>query len=91
VKEDIRWWVKGLEVFHGFTKFDSDIPLPSHVFSTDACLEGGGGHYLSDWFFVDWVKDVPEAKDCHINVLELLTVKIAVERWGVCWGGGGVS
>jgi hypothetical protein len=41
--EDLKWWSKGLEIFNGSTPFVVDVPLPSSVFSTDACLQGGGG------------------------------------------------
>ena len=27
-KADINWWIKGLELFHGFTKFNSDLTPP---------------------------------------------------------------
>jgi hypothetical protein len=56
---DIDWWVNGLEQFHGYSPFLDDIPVPSHVFSTDACLVGGGGFFAGDWFYVDWVRDIP--------------------------------
>jgi hypothetical protein len=42
---DIDWWVVGLEIFHGFAPFPADVPIPSSSFSTDACLEGGGGAF----------------------------------------------
>jgi hypothetical protein len=79
--------VLALECFHGTAKFPADIPLPSHTFSTDACKTGGGGHYGLDRFFSAWEHDYPEYADAHINVLELLSAKIAVERWGHLWGG----
>ena len=86
-KADLRWWVTGLEFFHGHTPFTSDIALPSHQFSTDACLIGGGAMFRGDWFYVSWVNDIPEVQNCHINVLELETVLIAAERWGHLWSG----
>ena len=36
---------------------------------------------------MNWAKDVPSVVGSHINVLELLTAKIAVERWGHLWSG----
>jgi hypothetical protein len=41
-KADLMWWDKGLRLFHGYTPFPADIPLPSTSFSTDACLRVGG-------------------------------------------------
>jgi hypothetical protein len=59
-----------------------DIPLPSYTFATDACESGGGAYFLSDWFYMSWVNDCPELIDCHITVLELYTVYLALSRWG---------
>jgi hypothetical protein len=84
-KSDISWWVTGLNLFHGSTSFHCDSPLPSYQFATDACLSGGGGHFGSKWFYVNWACDLPEVKDMHINVLELETVLIAAELWGKNW------
>jgi hypothetical protein len=85
-RADIAWWVKGLDLFHGTTCFHCDNPLPSHIFSTDACLVGGGGHFGNEWFYVNWLEDMPEIKGQHINVLELQTVLLAAELWGGSWG-----
>ena len=86
-KADIQWWVVALDLFHGTTQFNCDAPLPSHEFSTDACLTGGGAHYLTEWFHVNWQEDFPEFVGAHINVLELKSVEIAAELWGERWRG----
>ena len=44
-KQDIRWWMRALELFHGFAPFPDDVPLPTHEFACDACEEGGGAHF----------------------------------------------
>jgi hypothetical protein len=72
-------------LFNGSAPFSGDVPLPSSCFSTDTCLLGGGGFFNRDCFFVDWVRDVSEYQ--NINVLELKTVLIAVECWGLLWHG----
>jgi hypothetical protein len=84
-RSDITWWVTGLDLFHGTTSFQCDTPLPSYHFATDACLSGGGGHFGKEWFYVNWVCDIPELGEAHINVLELETVLIAAELWGAGW------
>ena len=86
-KADLAWWDSGLEVFHGHTPFFSDVALPSHQFSTDACLVGGGAAFENDWFYVSWCVDLPEIQSSHINSLELQTVLIAAEKWGNSWFG----
>jgi hypothetical protein len=54
---------------------------PDQVFSTDACLTGGGGwsHKSFFWFkFPDFILETP---GIHINYLELLVVIIACKAW----------
>lgn len=86
-KEDIIWWATALDIFHGFAQFPCDIPLPNYVFATDASMEGGAGHFLQDWFYVNWALDFPEQRNKHITFLELETVVIAARRWGRHWHG----
>ena len=75
-RSNIHWWANALVVFHGKTPFLNDVPVPSYYFGTDACTNGGGGHFGCDWFHVNWNLDVPELTSAHINVKELMTVFI---------------
>ena len=50
-RQDILWWVSGLEYFHGNTRFISDLPPPHSDLVTDACRQSGGGYHEGDWFF----------------------------------------
>jgi hypothetical protein len=50
-QQDITWWSVGLEQFHGQCKFACDESMPSYAFASDACLEGGGAHFLNDWMY----------------------------------------
>jgi hypothetical protein len=86
-KGDVLWWLEGLNFFHGSTPLICDVPLPAHVFSTDACETGGGAHFGDDWVYVAWEKDFPECFGKHINVLELKSVVVAAARWGPVWSG----
>jgi hypothetical protein len=86
-RADLEWWDKGLDLFHGTTGFNCDVPLPSYEFSTDSCLVGGGAHFRDKWFYVNWATDMPEMENCHINVLELEVINLAAELWGDQWRG----
>jgi hypothetical protein len=86
-KSDINWWIVGLTRFHGSTPFAVDIPLHTHEFATDACLIGGAGHFMDDWFYTSWSVDYPELAGADINILELQTVLVAAKRWGPSWSG----
>ena len=72
------------------TALKNDTPLPAFMFASDACLEGGGSHFMSDWMYTSWVCDYPELVDSHINVLELFTVFLALVRWGSALSGSHV-
>jgi hypothetical protein len=86
-KSDINWWAVALVEFHGKTPFLNDVPVPSYYFGTDACTNGGGGHFGCDWFHVNWNLDVPELAEAHINVKELMSVFIAARIWSPYWYG----
>ena len=86
-KKDISWWRKFLRVYNGVT-FISSSPWVSvdQVFSTDACLTGGGGLCDTEYFhfkFPDHILGL----DLDINCLELLTIVIACKLWGSKWAG----
>jgi hypothetical protein len=86
-RADIFWWAGALDVFHGFSPFVCDIPVPSYSFASDACLSGGGAHFKQDWVYFKWSVDFPEFTEAHINVLKLKTVLESVKRWGHLWEG----
>jgi hypothetical protein len=86
-KADLAWWRTGLSLFHGVMPFTCDIALPSYQFSTDACEKGGGAIFNGDWCYVAWNIDFPELQGCHINILELKMVQVAMEKWGHLWRG----
>jgi hypothetical protein len=86
-RSNIAWWIEALNIFHGFCPFFVDIPLPSHVIATDACMSGGGAHFYDDWLYVHWESDFPSLSGVHINVLELEMVHQSALRWGHLWTG----
>jgi hypothetical protein len=89
-REDLQWWAEGLDIFNGTAPFPADVALPSSTFSTDACLTGGGGAYMNDWFYTNWVHDLPCMSNNNINVLELYSVLLGVCRWSHLWTGSHV-
>lgn len=84
-RADIAWWSNYISIFNGTVKFIDSIPVPSGQFSTDACTDGGGGYYCTDWFYVNWHANAPNIAKAHINVKELYTVGLAAERWAPYW------
>jgi hypothetical protein len=37
--------------------------------------------HKSDWFYIHWDSDFPEASSKHINIKELYIVKLSLDRW----------
>ena len=83
VMADIQWWENFIESFNGKSFILEDRPV-SAVY-TDACTEGGGGHWGSNWFYVNWDIDWPVASSMHINEKEVMSAALAVHFWGSSW------
>lgn len=84
---DIDWWIRCMSFFNGSMPFNCDIPEPSSIFASDACLEAGAAFFNGDWLYARWKCDFPSWTSDHINVLELKTVLLATLKWGRCWSG----
>lgn len=83
VLADIYWWEVFMETFNG-KAFIVDSKPVSAVY-TDACVEGGGGFWGDNWFYVNWGLDWPKAAPLHINEKEVLSVALAAHYWGEFW------
>ena len=60
------------------------MPRPWNVF-TDACDDAAGGVLGTDWFYVNWSRDLPQAQNLYINEKEVLAVILAANRWAPFW------
>jgi len=80
---DIHWWAVFMDTFNGKTCIVREYPVAAVY--TDACLEGGGGHWGQNWFYVNWALDWPKASPLHINEKEVLSVALAAHYWGKFW------
>ena len=81
LRTDLEWWKELLGVFNGKTFFIASEPVPTEEFSTDACPIGRGGFFQGDWSYVNWATNYPSLVNVHINLQEMFTVLIALERW----------
>lgn len=77
--QDIVWWQHFMAVFNGRSLLLSERSVASII--TDACSEGAGACFESDWLYCNWGLDWPEAMNLHINSKETLAVVLAVSRW----------
>ena len=75
VKEDLLWWVNFLNRFNGRSAL-LDAKHLKCVF-TNACDDAAGGVFGTDWFYVNWTRDFPQAQALHINEKEVLAVVVA--------------
>ncbi|XP_069109611.1 uncharacterized protein, partial [Argopecten irradians] len=81
---DVNWWRVGLSAFNGVAMLLDDDSPPAVIY-TDACNDGGGGHWGDDWFYCNWDIDLPHVSSLHINQKEILSVLIGAQRWGHLW------
>lgn len=80
---DIFWWKEFMSTFNGKSLLLDSLPLGAVY--TDACQEGGGGHWGENWFYLNWSLDCPAFSDSHINVKEVLAAVGAAHFWGHKW------
>lgn len=82
IKQDLQWWSNFLEIYNGVSCIpDSSWASPDCVFSTDACLVGGGGICGNLFFHCAFPDKIMKAAS-HINSLELFTIVLALKLWG---------
>ncbi len=80
---DIQWWQDFLSIFNGTVKMQDSRPITS--VHTDACMEGCGGVYNGDYFYINWKTDLPSVGNWHINYKETFTIYAAAVKWGHHW------
>ena len=86
-RKDILWWCKFLREYNRVSMISTAAwSSPGELFTTDACLSGGGGICNDQYFHVDF-PDVISAQSLDINCLELLTIVVALQLWGHRWTG----
>ena len=80
-RKDLEWWDRFLTRFNGTTYIPEMVWKEPDIFiSTDACLTGTGG-WCGSQFFSEKFPDSVISKDYHINVLELLSILVALRLW----------
>ena len=81
-RKDLQWWDSFVERFNGVTFIPDMIwAEPDLLLSTDACLSGSGGWSGTQYFSCEFPEFV-RVRNFHINILELLTVLVALKLWG---------
>lgn len=83
IRQDIVWWFQFMQSFNGKSLLLDKTPI--ECVYTDACDEGAGGSFGTDWFYYNWSQDWPVAADFHINEKEVLAVVLAAYRWAHLW------
>jgi hypothetical protein len=84
-RADINWWASYISKFNGTAFFIRKDTAPSGKFTSDACNNGGGSAFRTDWFYCNWAIDYPAVASMHINLKELFVVLLAAYRWARAW------
>ena len=83
MKDDLRWWDVFLCSFNGRSWFH---PTSQWVnVYVHASLKGGGIAWGRDWDFIEWLSEMADRCDIHINVKEIMAISMAIWRWAPLW------
>ena len=86
-RKDLIWWSGFLQDFNGVSYIPDMVwKDPDLIISTDACLTGSGGWCNQEYFSCKFPEKVLK-KSYHINILEMLTVLVALRLWSKQCGG----
>ena len=84
--EDIGWWCKYFETFHG-KPLAASIERCTVAVESDSCSTGMGAVSDVDWLFLDWEAELPTVASLHINHKEAAAVVVATRQWAHRWVG----
>ena len=82
-RSDLRWWCHFLPSFNGVSLIKTSpwLTEPRHL-STDACNTGAGGYFQGQFFHTPFPGTILNRFGADINVLELLSIMVALKLWG---------
>ena len=89
MKLDILWWLTYIRFFNG-VDFIIDPSNVSFSYKGDACLDGGGGFHLQEY----WSRLLPEwmrGQAVPIHLKEFWVLLISIKLWGPSWSGSAVE
>ena len=86
---DILWWLTYMRHFNG-VNFIIDPSVVKLSYKGDACLDGGGGYHLLEY----WSRPLPEwmlGKSVPIHQKEFWVLLVSINLWGATWTGQAVE
>ena len=86
---DIVWWLTYIRSFNG-VEFIINPTLINFSYKGDACLEGGGGYHLQEYWsrlLPDWMR----GKSVPIHQKEFWVLLVSIRLWGSSWSGSAVE
>ena len=87
MKLDIQWWLLYMRSFNGMD-FIIDPGFIKFSYKGDACMEGGGGYHLEEYWsrtLPDWMRTDP------IHLKEYWVLLVSIKLWGPSWSGHAVE
>ena len=80
---DLRWWCHFLPHYNGVSIIKISPWLDDRLFlSTDACATDAGGYFNGQYFHTPFPGSILHRFGHDINILELLTIMVALKLWG---------
>ena len=82
-KSDLRWWCHFVPSYNGVSLIKTAPWIHDSLsFSTDACGSGAGGYFNGEFFHTPFPHPIMLLYGHDINILELLTIMVALKLWG---------
>jgi hypothetical protein len=80
-KLDIKWWLKYIVSYNGVSMMlEPRWYAPDEIIETDACLSGCGAVCGEEFFHMEFPQELLNL-ELQINVLEMITILVAVQLW----------
>jgi len=87
-KSDLRWWCRFVPSYYGVSLIKTSPWMHETLsFSTDACGSGAGGYFNGQFSHTSFPHPIMLLCGHDINILELLTIVVALKLWGTALRG----
>ena len=87
-KSDLQWWCHFVPSYNGVSLIKTNPWIHDSLsFSTDACGPGAAGYFNGKFFHTPFPHPIMLLYGHDINILELLTIMVALKLWGTALRG----
>ena len=85
MKQDVKWFLRFIPEFNGYSKYVKEPIEHMHTIAIDACLTGVGGVWGGKVYTAKLPEKWAKNEACHINHFEMVNILVAIRLWGEKW------